>query len=424
MQTTRSGRAMWLLSLTLTLALIALPLLAPPSIAQAQGGFKLTLLHTNDVHAHILPFDKNGATCTPDAECFGGVARRATAVQDIRAKGGNVLLVDAGDQFQGTLFYSQYKGQEAQVFMNAMGYQAMTLGNHEFDNGPAVLGQFIQGLKLPVVCANLDVSTEPELAKLVKPWTIVELGGQKVGIFGLITEELPQLSSPGPNVTVKSTVETAKAVVQELEGLGVHQIIALTHIGYVADQALAAAVDGIDVIVGGHSHTLLSNTDEAASGPYPTVVKSPDGNPVLVVTDAYYGKSLGDIDITFDSDGIAQSWSGAPLLLDKNVAEDSTLAAKAQEMYRPIEQLQNTFVGFSKVELNGDRSVCRFQECNLGNLIADAMLWKTQNDGTQIAFANSGGIRASLPAMTITVGQCSGSPAFREYSRYLRTEGR
>ncbi len=144
MRTSNRGVPVWLITLMLLVTL----LIAGVPVAMAQGGeYTLTMLHTNDVNARVLQFDKYGVSCDEEdaaaGKCFGGVARRATKVDEIRAEGGNLILVDAGDQFQGTLFYNEYKGEAAQRFMNALSYDAMAVGNHEFDDGPGVLGSFI-----------------------------------------------------------------------------------------------------------------------------------------------------------------------------------------------------------------------------------------------------------------------------------------
>jgi 5'-nucleotidase/UDP-sugar diphosphatase len=325
-------------------------------------------------------------------------------VDQIQDKEKNVLLLDAGDQFQGTLFFNQYKGQAARELMNQIGYQAMTLGNHEFDSGPEITSEFVAKADFPVVSANLEIGPKLALADLVKPWVVLEVDGEKVGVFGLITQALPTMSSPGPDITVGDTVKAAKMAVAELEKEGVDKIIALTHIGYLSDQDLASKVDGIDVIVGGHSHTLLSNTDEKAAGPYPTVVKSPNGEPVLVVTDGAYAKALGDLMVTFDADGVPSTWEGEPIVLDDSVEPNAAVEKTIAKLDAPIQELKTTLVGKSAVELVGERTVCRFEECNMGNLITDAMLANTEQDETQIAVQNGGGIRASIEAGDVTVG--------------------
>jgi 5'-nucleotidase/UDP-sugar diphosphatase len=395
----------WLATFTIVAAL----LLSLTSLAGAQGNaYTLTVLHTNDVHARILQFGDTGGACgeadAAEGNCFGGVARRATKINEIRAEGGNLILVDAGDQFQGTLFYNKYKGEEAQTFMNELGYDAMTVGNHEFDDGPGVLGSFIRGADFAVVSANIDASNEAALAGLIKPYTVLDVGGEKIGVVGYTTEETAILSSPGPGVVFNNIEDSVAASVAELEDMGINKIVALSHAGFARDRQVAAAVDGLDVIVAGHSHTYLSNTDESAEGPYPVVVDSPSGAPVLLVSDYTWGKYLGRLDVTFDSNGVPVSWEGNPITLDASVAEDPAILAEAQALNQPLEALRSQIVGSTATDLNGDRATCRFEECNMGNLVTDAILWQTATEGTQIALMNGGGIRASIAAGDVSLG--------------------
>lgn len=375
--------------LVLALLLFTVSALGPPAFAQGGGEFTLTILHTNDVHAN---YD-------------GTLARQTTLIKQIRGEGGNVLLLDAGDRFLGTLFYKLYKGEMAQWAMNYQGYDAMAVGNHEFDDGPANLAEFIKGANFPVLSANLDVSADPDLNGLIKPWVVVEVGGEQVGIVGITTEDVTILSSPGPNVKVLPAVEALTQAVRDLADQGVNKIIALTHVGYDVDQQIAAQVDGVDVIVGGHSHTCLGDIKDSA-GPYPTVVNSPSGQPVLIVQACSKLKYMGRLNVTFDANGVPVKWDGAPILVkDENVAEDPDVAAEVARRAQPIEQLKSEIIGETAVDLVGERSVCRFEECNMGNLITDAILWKMQAQGVQIALQNGGGIRASIPKGPISRGQ-------------------
>ena len=391
------------------LALVFVLVLSMVPMALAQGGdYTLTVLHTNDVHARVMQFSSSGGSCSEEdaaaGECFGGVARRVTKIDEIRAEGGNMLLVDAGDQFLGTLFYTQYKGEEAQRFMNQMAYDAMVIGNHEFDDGPGTLGSFIRGAEFPVLAANLDVANEPDLAGLVQPYVVLEVGGQQIGLVGYTTEDIDILSSPGPNVTVNTIEPAVTAAVGELQAMGVNKIVALSHAGYGRDKVVAAAVSGIDVIVGGHTHTYLSSSDADAEGPYPTVIDSPAGEPVLIVSAGELGRYLGRLDVTFDGNGVATSWGGDPILLDASVAEDADTLAAVNAMNEPLDALRSQIIGSASVDLNGERSSCRFEECNMGNLISDAILWATAGEGTQIVFQNGGGIRASIAAGEVSLG--------------------
>jgi 5'-nucleotidase/UDP-sugar diphosphatase len=398
-------RTTWL-HITLILAML-LTFGAAPVTAQ-DDGFTLTILHTNDTHSHIEQFAGSGATCSEEqataGECVGGVARRATKIAELMGTATNPILVDAGDQFQGSLYYTQYRGDEAAEFMPLLGYQAMAIGNHEFDDGPANLAAFIDKVGLPVLSANIYATGDSDLAGKILPFTVLDVDGEQVGVVGLTTDTTPFSSSPGDTVAFGEYVAALEPVIAELDAQGVNKIVLLSHIGYADDQALAAAIDGIDVIVGGHSHTLLSNTIEGASGPYPTVVDSPSGAPVLIVQAESYGKYLGNLEVAFDADGVANTWQGEPILLDASVEEDPDMLERVAVLAQPLEELRTTVVGQSEVDLDGSRDSCRFGECTMGNLIADAMLWATQNDGTQVAIENGGGIRASLPAGDITMG--------------------
>jgi len=380
---------------SITLLILAL-FLVPP--AWAEGPIIVTILHTNDTHAHLEPFEPFNQPLQ------GGVAWRYTAIQQVKAEGGNVILVNAGDAFQGTLFFNRWQGEEEAYFMNALGYQAMAVGNHEFDSGPATLASFVQKADFPVLSANIDASAEPELAGLIPAYTILDVASEKIGVFALTTEDAAFSSSPGPNIVFKDATESARQAVAELEAQGINKIIALTHLGYSVDLTLAAAVDGIDVIVGGHSHTLLGDM-EGAEGPYPSVVTSPAGDTVLIVHAYEWGKYLGRLNVTFTADGKVESYGGEPIFIDESIAEDADIAAAVAEFAAPIEELKATVVGHTEVNLEGRKALLRSQETNLGNLICDAMLWKTAAENTQVCLQNAGGIRASIPPGDVTMGQ-------------------
>ncbi|MDO8494504.1 MAG: bifunctional metallophosphatase/5'-nucleotidase [Deltaproteobacteria bacterium] len=370
--------------------------------------FSLTILHTNDVHARVLEFTASGSNCSAkdskEGKCFGGVARRATKINEIRAKKKNVLLLDGGDQFQGSLFYTQYKGKEAAVFMNLLGYDAMAVGNHEFDDGPPVLASFIKQTNFPVLSANIDASREPALKNLINPTTIVTVEGEKIGIVGMTTIETATASSPGKNISFLPIISSVQKAVDALTKQGINKIIAVSHAGFGTDRETARAVKGLDLIISGHTDTFLSNVDPTAQGPYPVVEKSPEGKPVLLVSDYTWGKYLGKIDVAFNEEGVPVQWQGEPILLDNGVKPDAAVLAKAEEMYKPIAALHRKIIGETKTALIGDRQMNRFQESNLGNLITEAMLWKTKERGGQVAITNGGGIRSGIPVGKISYG--------------------
>lgn len=394
--------------LMVLIMLLAFVISAVPAVAQEGGNFDLTILHTNDVHARVDQFDGSGNTCDEEEaaanECVGGAARVKAAADAVRSEVANSILVDAGDQFQGTLFFNQYQGGEAQEMMNLLGYDAMTIGNHEFDSGPGTLGSFLRGINFPAVSANMDVSAEPELAGLIQPYAVLDVNGEKVGVVGVTTVETGILSSPGPNVVFNDAAASVQAAVDELTGQGINKIVVLSHLGYLADQDLAKAVTGVDVIVGGHSHTVLSNTAEDASGPYPTVVDASDGAPVLVVSNGSYARTLGRLNVSFDADGVVTNFSGDPIALDSSITQDETVQARVDALAAPVDSLKSQVIGSAAVDLDGERTTCRFAECTMGNLITDAMRWKTQGEGVQLAITNGGGIRASIAAGDVTVG--------------------
>lgn len=376
------------------------------SFAHAAGPetFKLRIIHTNDHHARIEPVTGG----TPPAPVHGGVSRRKTLIDAIRAEGGNQVLVDAGDIFQGTLWFNQYLGLADLEFYHYMGYEMMTIGNHEFDKGPEPLANFIKQANFPVLSANIVASPSSPISGLYKPWIIKEIGGEKVGFFGLTTEETPGIASPGPTLQFTNYIEAAKKAVADLKAQGVNKIVALTHIGITFDRELARQVDGIQVIIGGHSHTpmgpMVNPADPAR--PYPEVIASPSGKPVVMATDWEWGRWLGDLTVGFDANGDITNVLGArPTEVAASIAPNSGLENRIKVLAEPLKALRTKIVGESAVALNGVRGDVRTKETNLGNLIADAMLEKTRSAGAQVALMNGGSIRASIDAGQITLGE-------------------
>ncbi|WP_338786733.1 bifunctional 2',3'-cyclic-nucleotide 2'-phosphodiesterase/3'-nucleotidase [Metabacillus sp. FJAT-53654] len=362
--------------------------------------WNLTIMHTNDTHAHL-----------------DNVARRVTAVEQVREATDNSILLDAGDVFSGTLFFNQYLGQADLEFMNMMKYDAMVPGNHEFDKGPSVFADFIKKAEFPIVSANIDYSKDTSIKNLFKdeigdpgengniyPATILEVNGQKVGVFGLTTEDTSILANPGKNIVFENYIEKAEETIEMLENAGINKVIALTHIGYNYDKVLAEAVEGIDVIVGGHSHTLLEEP----------IVYNEGAEPTIILSAQEYSYFLGNADVTFDKDGVLTSWDQNLIDLDAQdengnylIEENNAASERLAQLAEPIEELKNVIVGESSVFLNGERDDVRTKETNLGNLIADGMLWRAQeqNTGATIAIQNAGGIRASIDQGEISLGE-------------------
>lgn len=361
------------------------------------NGWNLTIMHTNDTHAHLE-----------------NITKRFTAVNEIRAEVKNSILVDAGDVFSGTLFFNKYLGKADLQFMNLLGYDAMTFGNHEFDRKPAVLAEFVKDTNFPMVSSNIDFTQDAHMKGFVQSGVgekaeggkiynsiILEVDGQKVGVIGLTTLETEFIASPGPDIKFNDYVESTKAAKAALEAKGINKIVVLSHLGYDEDLKLAKAVEGLDVIVGGHSHTKLDK---------PVVVEN--GTPTLVVQANEWGKYLGRVDVTFDDKGVLTAWDGK--LIDINakdkdgnfvIADDATAKALYDELNAPLKEMLTEVVGHTTVDLEGNKSIVRTQETNLGNLIADAMLAKGNAlTGATIAITNGGGIRASIAKGDITLG--------------------
>ena len=371
---------------------------AQPAAAKA---ITITILHTNDMHAHVEPFTQRGRE-------LGGYARQATLINRYRASDPNPILLCAGDTFQGTMYFNVYEGLADLAYMNLAGYQAMAVGNHEFDRGPAVLARFAGLAAFPLLAANLDVSGDKDLAPLVKPSVVLTVGGERIGVVGAVPVELMSISTPGPTIKLKDLVTSVQAAIDELTRSGVDKIILLSHIGYRADVDLAPRLKGVDVIVGGHSHTLLGTIEglPQPAGEYPTVAKDGDGNTVLLVQAWDWGKVLGRIKVSFDDTGRVAGWSDAkPIPVDPSLPEDVTVKAMVAAFAGPLRAARDQVVGHAEKGIAATRVTARHAENPMGNVITDAMLAATEKAGSGAAFVNSGGIRASLDAGPITYGQ-------------------
>ncbi|AUC11963.1 5'-nucleotidase C-terminal domain-containing protein [Agrobacterium pusense] len=383
------------------------------SAGAALADYELNILHINDFHSRIESINKFDSTCSAEEEgkneCFGGAARLLTAINQTRdalkAGGKNVLLLNAGDNFQGSLFYTTYKGTVEAEMLNAMKFDAMTVGNHEFDDSEDGLAGFLDKVQFPVVTANVVATAASKIGDRVKPSIVLEVGGQTIGIVGAVANDTAELATPGPNITIAEDVAKISEQVQKLKQDGVDKIIALTHVGYPRDLEFIAKIPDVDVVVGGHSHTLLSNTDQKAEGPYPTLVDNPGGYKVPVVQAGQYSKYLGDLKVVFDDNGVVKESKGDPILVDSSFKPDEATLKRIDELKAPIEALKAKVVGTSEGPIEGDRKICRVKECSMGNLVADATLARVKDQGVTIAFANSGGLRSSIDGGDVSMGE-------------------
>lgn len=258
----------------------------------------ITILHTNDVHSHIDPFPADH----PRNANMGGVARRANLIESIRKENPNVLLLDAGDIFQGTPYFNYYGGELEFTLMSMLKYDLATMGNHDFDNGLEGFVAQLPHAKFDFVSANYDFKNTM-LDGIVKPYKTFKKAGIKIGVFGLGIELEGLVDKKNYKETVyKNPVETAQEMTKILKTQEkCDLIICLSHIGYsygkdadkICDLKLAAQTKDIDLIIGGHTHTFLDK---------PTIVKNLDGIDTLVNQVGCYGINLGRIDFYFDKD--------------------------------------------------------------------------------------------------------------------------
>lgn len=374
--------------------------------------FNLSIMHTNDSHARL-----------------DNVAKKVTAVKEVRAAKPDALLLDAGDVFSGTLYFNEFKGQADLEFMNLLDYDLMTFGNHEFDLGASpeghqALADFVKNAEFPFVSSNVNFSKDDKLSSLFKGYSlkpengkiyssvVKRVNGEKVGFIGLTTEETTDISSP-ENVEFQNYIEEAEKEVRLLQLFGVNKIVAITHLGYDDnaeydnDLELAKYVDGIDVIVGGHSHTKLEapvviTTDEKGKN---------KKNPTVIVQAYQYSEFLGTLDVQFDRKGKVIGQAGQLIKI-----ADKTADAEAAELLKKysdkVAEIKNKPTGgVAEVELAAPRTddvgpSVRNQELPIGNLITDGMLDKAKefNPNVVMAFQNGGGIRATINQGEITYG--------------------
>jgi len=297
----------------------------------------MKILHINDVHSNLESSDIDLSFDGVETACeVGGMAKIASKINTLKSGVENCLILHAGDAVQGTLFYTLFQGEADADVTNAIGFDAMAIGNHEFDDGDAWLAGFIQSLTCPVLSANIEVPSDNPLHGLYEPYLIKEVGGAQIGIIGLtIAGKTRNSSQPSDEVVFEDEVEATQDAVDALTARGVKKIILLSHYGYDNVLALAGQVSDIDVIVDGDSHTLLgdfSAYDLAASGDYPTMTTNADGEKVAVVQAWEYSKALGELDVTFKGDAL-ESCTGTPYLMlgdtftrEDDNGEDYTLA--------------------------------------------------------------------------------------------------
>lgn len=341
---------------------------------------EIIILHTNDTHSRVEAGIYDGM----------GFARISSLVKEYKEKNNNVLVLDAGDTFHGQTIANLVQGESIARILNQIGYNAMVPGNHDFNYGYERLLELNDITDLPIITANV----KKDETTLLEPYIIKEMAEVKVGIFGLSTPETSYKTHPKnvDGLVFANPIETAKKMVEELESK-TDIIIALTHLGLsegseYTSKMVAEDVEGIDLIVDGHSHDALA--------------KGLKVNNTLIVMAGEYDKNLGVVRLTIE-DGKLVDRKASLITKEKakSTEEDPSVISLIENIKEKNEKITSVFVGETTVLLDGERSRVRTQETNLGNLVTDAILYSVEAD---CVITNGGGIRASITGGKINKG--------------------
>lgn len=484
--------AMAWLSIVLWLAGCAGP--GAPAPNPPAAPFSLTLLHLNDHHSHLDPerfalqLDTGNGREAVDVE-HGGFARVAAAIKALAADRRNVIKIHAGDALTGDLYFNLSDGEADAALMNVVCFDSFTLGNHEFDHGDAGLKRFIGFLhagscQTPVLSANVDFGAGSPLHSdrargLVRPSAVIERGGQRIGLVGItIAGKTKHASRPDADTQFGDEAERAQTEINRLRAAGVNKIIVQSHYGYQQDQALAARLDGVDVLVGGDSHTLLGPAALQAyglspAGPYPTRVVDRHGKPVCIVQAWQYAYVVGELTVDFDAAGEVTGCRGTPHVLIgddfrqgahtldatqraavlADIAAGGVLRitapdAAAQAALAPYARQREAFGSKVVAQVASDLCLRRVpgsrrdpgrstlgDACNrdphgiahggdVQQLVAVAFLAQGQRYfGAEIALQNGGGVRVDLPAGEVDVRRIYTALPFRNTLQRLHLSG-
>ncbi len=407
----------------------------PTPVPISAETFTLTILHNNDGESKLLPDEEAG---------YPGVARFATmmkAMQGMFSVRGGTIALTSGDNFLASQELNVSLARDGALYdsiaLSGL-YDAMALGNHDFDFGPEVTARFIEGFDPPVtfLSANADFSGEPVLQQLVADGvlaasTVVETGGQQVGVIGAVTPQLPNISS-SRNVVISDVLTAVQAEVARLTAEGVNKIILVSHLQGVSEEiALVADLAGVDVVIAGGGDDLLRNEgdtclpDDQPAGPYPLLVEDSTGTDVPVITAPGGYRCIGALTVTFDGDGNIVSHAGVSNGVSFDVTPDPAVqAAVIEPLAAAVATVDAHVIGTSEVDLDGRRTSVRTGSTNEGNLLADALRAAAANlaaaFGTSVpdaAVQNGGGIRndAVVGAGEITTGDTWDIAPFRNF---------
>jgi 2',3'-cyclic-nucleotide 2'-phosphodiesterase (5'-nucleotidase family) len=352
----------------------------------ASGGPELTILYFNDLHGHLVPFTRQG-----DSIAVGGAARMATLIRRVREEnaqqGRPTLLLNGGDVFQGTPLSTVFKGEPDFKFMNMVGVDAMVLGNHEFDFGLDVLQRRMSEADFPILGAN--VRRKNGGAAFTTPYVLRTLtNGVRVGIMGMVTDDTPETTDPinvTPLVFVDPLVTAARFVPALDDSADI--ILLVSHSGVSKDRETADEFEDIDVIVGGHDQILI-----------PRPMEEDD---VLITQAEGYGLYLGRLDLEVDGDEV-KLLSDTLYAITDEIPDDPQIAAMVETYTRRLDEELDKPIGVLATPLEGERKAVRTRPSNFGQLLCRIMQQRT---GADLAVINSGGIRSSIDAGPVTLGE-------------------
>ncbi len=399
--------------------------------------FRLQIIHVNDTHSHIEPTKIKIRLNNKKIYVFaGGYAKIGKFIK--QNKNSHTLVLHAGDAVQGTLYYTLFKGKADVDVMNKMGFDAMCVGNHEWDNGAGVFAKyFAKKAEFPIIACDVNVSKNKFLKNIIKPFVIKKFGKEKVAVVG-DTIDASVISNPGPTVKFCNYLKSAEKYVNILKRKGINKIIFLTHLGFKRDVFLAKEIPDIDVIVGGHSHTLLGNFKNLglkSEGSYPVVIKHKNSL-TLVVTAWKWGLVVGDLNVTFNKKGVVTAWSGTPVMLvsdrffvsrkklvtgelkrkiEKEIKNAKNIQIEKPDVdilnviarYKPeVQKLMNKKIGIAEVSFLNKR-IPDNKNYLIAPLVARALYIKAKRNTGKCDFAliNAGALRCNIPKGVVTLGE-------------------
>ncbi|SDH00183.1 5'-nucleotidase [Vibrio xiamenensis] len=427
---------------------------------------KMTLAHINDTHSYFEPtslpltIQVENSTLTPYVSA-GGFARIATRIKQLRKQAQDeqrgFVFLHAGDCFQGTLYFSLFKGKANSDMLNALGIDAMTLGNHELDMGNQPVAQFAKRIEFPLLAGNWDLSHELKSKKdrlsdnesvlsydvtnNCANWMVKQVEGEPIAIFGLSLDKMDEISNPDSDTPFIDALQTAENTIREIQKTGINKIILLSHLGYEVDLELAKQVSGISVIVGGHSHRLQGDfSDLGLEKDDPYGIRIGD---TYVVQAGYYALSLGHAEIEFSADGVVTAFSGKnELLLGRRLFLDASMSETGEDLhhrqacdfihqhpnvvvckkdpdvhalladkYIPrVRKLQSEVIAVCDQPLKHVRVPDENGASQVAPLVAEAFVHALNQRGHEVEFAihNAGGVRTSIREGEMSVADVAG----------------